>query len=88
MNEGPSRVRKTATSAQCSPRSGRTNELPKRNVGSSVREQGFMWATIETSEQMHCIMWDTIATEATKTGSVRPISTLKALHDVGYYGNL
>ena len=47
-----------------------------------------MWATIETSEQMHCIMWDTIATEATKTGSVRAISTLKALHDVGYYGNL
>ena len=49
-----------------------------------------MWATIETSEQMHCIMWDTetSATEVTKTGSVRAISTLKVLHDVGYYGNL
>ena len=36
-----------------------------------------MWATIETS-----------ATEATKRGSVGAISTLKALHDVGYYENL
>ena len=50
-----------------------------------------MWATTETAEQMHCMMWATIetsATEATKTGSVRAISTLKSLHDVGYYGNL
>ena len=28
---------------------------------------GCMWATIETSEQMHCMMWATIETSATET---------------------
>ena len=49
-----------------------------------------MWATIETCEQMHCMMWATIETcEQMQLKQLRQevISTLKALHDVGYYRN-